>query len=179
MIQFNELLGNRNEIKILDLLIRNPTTQFLQKDIGKKTKLSKATLIKWLSFLEKKSLVNMKKEGVSKKYSLKRENYIVKQLKILNNLILLDDMKKIIEKFNIKAYLYGSASRGEDAEESDLDVLVVGKIKKDQIIKEINQISEKINKQIKVEIFTLLEWSKVASEDKAFFERVEKDKIEI
>ena len=178
MIQFNELLGNRKLIIILELFINNSTTQFLQKDIQKKTGLSKATLIKWLNFLEKENFIDVKKEAVSKKYSLNKENPIIKQLKILYNLMLLKNFKNKIQNFNVKAYLYGSASRGEDVEESDIDILIIGKIKKDQIINDVNKISKKINRQIKIEIFTSLEWSKIASDDKAFFERVEKDRVE-
>ena len=53
------------------------------------------------------------------------------------------------------------------------------KIKKEDIIADIGKASEKIKRQIKAEIFSYLEWSQVAKKDRAFYERVEKDKIDI
>ena len=53
MVQLIELLGNRNAVKILMFFLRKPTMQTYQQNIKKEVKLAKATLIKWLRYLEK------------------------------------------------------------------------------------------------------------------------------
>ena len=177
MVKINELLGNKNLINILSFLIESDE-ELSQTKIRNKIKMSKATLIKWLKYLEKNNFVSIKIEGVSKLYKLNKENTILKQFKILNNIIKIQELNNLI-KNNIKIYLYGSCARGEDSKESDIDLLIIGNIKRHEIIEEINKLSKKLNKKITLQIFSELEWANLEKKDKAFYERVEKDKIEI
>ena len=177
MVKINELLGNKNLINILSFLIESDE-ELSQTKIRNKIKMSKATLIKWLKYLEKDNFVSIKIEGVSKLYKLNKENTILKQFKILNNIIKIQELNNLI-KNNIKIYLYGSCARGEDSKESDIDLLIIGNIKRHEIIEEINKLSKKLNKKITLQIFSELEWANLDKKDRAFYERVEKDKIEI
>lgn len=175
----NELFGKKALVNILTFFLEKPKTKLNQKELKQKLKLAKATATKWLKVLEKQNFIKVEKIGVTKLYTLNRENPIIKQLKRLNTLSNLIKIKDITDKFNVKVYLYGSAARGEDVEESDIDILIIGNIKKEQIIREINNLANIIKKQIKVQIFSQQRWSKLAREDKAFYERVEKDKVEL
>ncbi|MBI2498977.1 nucleotidyltransferase domain-containing protein [Candidatus Woesearchaeota archaeon] len=179
MVHLIELLGNRSIVKLLDFFISNPKKEFSQVKIKNKTKLSKATLTKWLCKLEKDEFIKVKKEGVSKLYKLDNDNLIIKHIKIINNITKLKEVVRLSKKHNIKIWLYGSVARGEDTEESDIDLLLIGNIKKEDIITDINKLSDKINKKIQIKIFTPLEWYVLSKKDKAFYERVEKDKIEL
>lgn len=178
MVKLNELLGNKNLIKVLQFLIENDI-ESSQTKIRNKVKIAKATLIKWLNYLEKNNFVNTRIEGVSKLYKLNKENIILKQFKILNTLIKICGLNELRKKYNIKIYLYGSASRGEDSKESDIDLLIIGYIKRQEIINNIDKLSKRINKKITLQIFNELEWVNLEKKDKAFYERVEKDKIEL
>lgn len=179
MVQLIELLGDKNLIKILSFFLRNPTIQIHQTELKKRVRLAKATLIKWLKILIKYEILKLKRFGVTNIYSLNRGDCVVKEIKLLDTLLSLREFKNISGKYNIKIYLYGSSARGEDAEESDVDLLMIGKIRREDIIEDINRLSDRIKRRIKFEIFSSLQWSEMAKKDKAFYERVEKDKIEI
>lgn len=178
MVQLIEL-GNRKLIIILSFFLRNPTSKNSFTDLHKKVKIAKGTLAKHLDFLLKENFIKVERVGLNKLYALNRENTIVKQLKILNNLLALNQIKAIGEKYQIEVYLYGSSSRGEDIEMSDIDLLIIGRINKEKIVSYINDISKQINREIKIVIFTPLEWSNISKKDPAFYERVEKDKIRL
>ncbi|UZE93869.1 MAG: nucleotidyltransferase domain-containing protein [Candidatus Pacearchaeota archaeon] len=175
----NELFKGKALLKLLSFFLERPSIQLNQKKLKQKVKLAKASATKWLKELEKKDFVRVEKVGVTKLYSLNKENPIIKQLKIINNLLSLAKIRDLSTKFNVKAYLYGSAARGEDVEDSDLDILIIGKIKREQIIRDINKIASSINRPIKIQIFSQQEWSQIARKDSAFYERVEKDKIKL
>jgi len=175
MVQITELFGNKKQFKIINHFIDNPSCEISQTDLWKKLKFSKTTLVKHLDFLSRESILRLKRIGTSNLYSLNKENEIVKHLKILNNLLLLQKMKKITA--NIEVYLFGSAARGEDAESSDFDLLVIGKINKDEMIHLIDKL--KISKTISLQIFTQQEYSSMMKKDPAFYERLEKDKIRV
>lgn len=179
MVEFKELLGNKSIIKLLDFFIHNSSKEFSQIKVREKTKLTKATLTKWLKYLEKNEIINVKIIGVTKLYKLNDSNLIVKQLKILNTLILLNGIELLKEKYKIKIYLYGSSARGENINTSDIDLLVIGNINRDTIIRDINKIANRINKTITIQIFNHMDWINMNKKDNAFYERVEKDKIEL
>ena|SRR3989344_4702402 len=178
-LSLNELIGNKALVKLIFFFIKNPTSEFSQTELRRKVKLSKATATKWLDKLVKNYFIILKERGVMKLYRLNAEDTLIKQLKILDNLGDLREIRKISEKINAEAYLYGSSSRGEDVEGSDIDLFLLGKVKKEDIIGDIEKLSLKINRNINVEIFTQVEWSQMARKDPAFYERVEKDKIRL
>lgn len=177
MVQIDELLGNKRLIKLWLFLINNPGREFSYTEIRKKTKLAKATLAKWLGYLLKENLISVKLIGLNKLYKINKDYFLVKQLKILINLSNLEFFLKLSQKHGLEAYLFGSAARGEDQEESDIDILIIGNIKKEKIIGEIGKEAKKLGKNIKLQVFNKLEWSEMIEKDKAFYERVEKDKI--
>jgi predicted nucleotidyltransferase len=175
MVQFDRLLGNKKLIKILDFLFDNPTQEFSQTELIKKIRIAKATIGKWLKLLEKEDFIRVKSIGLTKLYKLNNNNILVKELKKLKNLIGLEKIKEIGEKHNVKIFLYGSHARGENTEESDVDLLVIGKATKEAIFPEV----KKINKDINIQIFTPPHWSEMSRKDPSFYERVEKDRIEL
>lgn len=178
LVQLNEIMTSGKNSKILIFFLNNPAIELSQLEIIKKVSIAKATAVKWLEFLVQNNVLNCKKIGVTKLYKLNNENIIVKQLKILNILIQLEPLKKIKNK-EIELYLYGSCARGEQTENSDIDLLVIGNIHRNEIINEIDNLSKKINKKINFKIFTNMHWSTIQKKDKAFYTRIEKDKLRI
>lgn len=179
MVQLIRLLGNKNIMKILAFFFRNPTKEFSQVKLLKNIKIAKATLIKWLKLLVNEKIVLMKKIGVTNLYRLNNGNTFVKYLKILFTISELEPVKQISKKYNLDIYIYGSCARGENVEKSDIDLLVIGKPDRSNLIKEMNDTAEKINKEIRIQIFSKQEWSLMARNDPPFYERVEKDKVEL
>lgn len=178
MVQFNEILGNKKIVRILHFFINNPSIEISQTELISKLKIAKATGVKWLGFLIQTNLLFSKRIGVTNIYRLNNEHIIIKNLKLLNTLFLLQDMEKLKEK-NIEIYLYGSAARGEERESSDVDILFIGELKRTDIIGFIEKLSGKIKKRINFNIFNPIEWSMMEKKDKPYFERVEKDKVRL
>jgi len=172
MVQINSILGSKTSLKLFRLFASNTNSKYSQTESFKITDISKRSALEWLKVLEANDFLNVEERAGAKFYSLNKDNTIVKQLKIL---LLLSDMYpkfKAIKTEN-QIYIFGSASRGEDDEKSDIDVLVIGNERG------ITQKLKSIDNRIKVSFFTPIEWSKTAKDDKAFFERVEKDKIRL
>jgi predicted nucleotidyltransferase len=70
--------------------------------------------------------------------------------------------------------LYGSTARGENAEESDVDLLVVGKRDAELERKIVSNL-----KKAKIVFLTPMEYARLPRDDKAFYESVERDKIKL
>jgi len=173
VVQSVELIfENRICWRMLKFFLNNPLGEFYEKEIQRKTAASRASVRKWLHALEGLGFILIARKGRLKLYRLNRENPLVKQLKVLNTMSwLLPELKAFRGQGEL--YLYGSASRGEDFEGSDIDILVVGKDR--AVVDKIRAIDGRI----KVSFFTPLEWAKAARDDPAFYERVEKDRIRL
>ena len=172
-------MGNKKIMKILNYFLDNPSSEASQTEIRNKINLSKATAVKWMDFLVKNQFIDKKVIGVTNLYKLNQNNIINKELKRLLNLIKIRKIETIRKNFDCEVYLYGSSARGEDTKDSDIDILIIGDVKRQQIIKDIDRLSKEIKRKISFKIFSQMDWSQLARKDKPFFERVEKDKIRL
>ena len=178
MVQLIEIFGNKKIVEMLYFFINAPSIEISQIGLIKKTRIAKATAVKWMNFLVNNGFLSCKKVGVTNLYKLDNDNLIIKQLKIINTIIQLQELNKLKNK-NIEIYLYGSSARGESTENSDIDLLVIGDIKRNEIVDIIDNLSKKINKKISFNIFKNIEWSMMQKKDKAYYERVEKDRVRL
>lgn len=175
MVQLFELFAKRSAIRILEFFLDNPSGEFYESEIREKSGVVKASSVKWLKTLVESNFLSKRNKGRMILYKLNSENSIIKELKKLKLISLLAPEFK---NLGVEVFLYGSSARGEDKEESDIDILVIGKQTRD-IINVISNVGKKINKKIKPSFYTQLEWSKMFRKDPAFYERVEKDKIRL
>lgn len=177
MVQLNQLLKNEEQLKIIQYFIDHPTKEINQHEIRQKLKLAKGTIIKWLDFLVNNHIIRVKSIGLNKIYSLDNSSVIVRQLKTTSILLKLLDLDKLSDDSEI--YLYGSYARGEYSEDSDIDLLIIGKAAKNELISILDPLSKRLDKKISFQIFSSIEWSKMARQDPSFYERVEKDRIRL
>jgi predicted nucleotidyltransferase len=172
---------NNTALKILLLFFDNPTREFYEKQVADSTGLSTGAVNKYLKTIAKEGFLKLAKRGNMNFYLLERENAVVKHFKIAYSLSepAVDSIKNFAKKFGVKTYVYGSVARGENTEESDWDILIIGEIKLNELDAELRAIRNQFDVQLKTIVFTQSEWTAMEKKDKAFYERVEKDKIEL
>ena len=152
-----------------------PTTDFSERDVVKKTKLSRLTVRKWLSKLEKNKFLVSRILGRVRYYTLNRSFFETKQLKIFYNTTsdiikeLLKELKKIDAQ---KVVLFGSYSRGEDRSDSDIDVLVVTTESENKIREIQNHLSTKYKKNLSIITKTPEEYMKLAKSNAVLYRRI-------
>lgn len=175
MVQLFELFAKRSATRILEFFLDNPSGEFYGSEIREKTGVAKASSIKWLKTLVKLNFLSKRNKGRMILYKLNPENPVVTELKRLKLIsLLVPEFKNL----GVGVFLYGSCARGEDKEDSDIDILIIGKQNRD-VINLIGKTEKKINRKIKPSFYTQLEWSKMSRKDPAFYERIEKDKIRL
>ncbi len=178
MVHSDELVGNKSALRLILFLAEHPIKYSFTR-LQRQTKLAKATLMKWLPLLVKESLLTKTEIGRNRLYKVKAEDMRIKQLKILHTLTKLIPLRELAKKYNVEVYLYGSSARGEDKEQSDLDILVLGEVPLEKFAGELGKIGKKLRKRVQPQYFSHLEWATLKGKDPAFYERVEKDKIRL
>lgn len=141
------MLQNNNRYKILDLFFKFPRRNFQLREISRLTKIALPSAKKYLENLTKNKLIFENKETLYKSYKSNIENKEFRLYKKISTLIKLKDLINEIEnKINPDVIiLYGSASRGEDIEDSDIDLFIMGKEKPINLKKYERELNRKIH----------------------------------
>jgi len=141
------MLQNYNKYKILDLFFKFPRKNFQLREISRLANIALPSTKRYLKGLVKKQLVLENKETLYKSYNADLENKDFRLYKKVSTLIKLKDLINEIEnKINPDVVIiYGSASKGEDLEDSDIDLFVIGKEKSLNLEKFEKELNRKIH----------------------------------
>lgn len=123
----DDIVTFTNTQRVLSFLIQDTHKESLASEIQKSTALSKAGVYRALNELAYQKLIKKHQRGRFALYSMAADDCVVRQFKVLKTVILL---KKLVEKLKAssrKIILFGSAARGEDYKDSDLDLFIVSK----------------------------------------------------
>ncbi len=116
-------------IRVLEAFFRNPSTQFHLRELSRLLKLSMPTIISATDALAKERLIIKTKGTALTTIAANRENAKFLQCKRVHNLEQIYDscvLEYLSGSYNHPKLiiLFGSFSRGEDAEKSDVDIAI-------------------------------------------------------
>jgi predicted nucleotidyltransferase len=169
----------KNSFKLLNVFLFKPDVLIHQNEVIRMSGLSKNTVMKLLDLFTREGMLKVSRKGNLKLFLLVEGHPVVKQLKILINVSELNVILKRFTDKGFEAYLFGSAARGEDTENSDIDLLIIGKISNDDLADITAWITNAMNREVNPVIKTPYEYSTLYKTDKAFFENLERDRIRL
>jgi len=167
----NGLFTSTNSQKILSFLADNPSQEFLAREIQKDVSISRAGVYIALCDLVKQGVVLKKQKGKFLLYCSNYDDPVVKQFKVLKNVLLLRPALSELKALSKKIILYGSASRGEDTGNSDIDLFIVSG--EPQAAKE-RLVSLKIKRKIQAVIKTPVELTEFKAKEQIFLREVDR-----
>jgi predicted nucleotidyltransferase len=174
-----DIIASRNCINVLKLFLYRPKYELYQSEVIKRSGVSQNTTIKLLNMLTESGILSVEIKAGSKFYSLVLDNPVSKQLKVLITVTGLYDLTRYLADKNVEIYLFGSAARGEDTENSDIDLLVIGSIGKNSLSSLFENIRNYFQREVSPVIYTPIQYSNLPEKDRAFYESIEKDKIRV
>lgn len=141
------MITGGNTEKVLMVFIKEPARGFQYREITRLTKLGSSTVKRSLCLLEKNKFIKRVKGKVYDYYESNRDNRAFKILKICYTLT---EIGKIIDTIIEKTrpncvVLFGSASKGEDTEKSDIDIFVQAGRKELDFSKNERKLKRRIN----------------------------------
>ncbi len=145
------LFRSRAQILILKLLFLNPATEFHLNDIARKAGLAPSVAAKGCAVLLSLGLVKKSMRGNLTLYEINNESVIHEELKrIFMKYELLDELlaSKLRTERVKYALIYGSFAKGTEGGRSDIDLLVVGSIDEDALLKSINEVERKTGREV-------------------------------
>lgn len=127
-------------------LADNPYEEYYEAEIKRATKLSTGGVNKALKYLAEAGLIVKREKGKFRLYKFNIDNPISRQYKVLLNLRRIwPFVSNRLSQISDKIILFGSAARGENLPESDIDLFIISREQKEvRITIEKSQWIEKI-----------------------------------
>ena len=158
----NSVLASTSSTQtILAFLCQHPQQPFYSSEIAEKTALSKGGINQSLHALAEQGVVQTEKKGRMIFYSVDLKSPLIRQYKVLQNIAALEAIVRKLKSLTERVVLFGSCARGEDTQESDIDLLVVGRDKAQ--IRSL--VPEAINKR-KIQLLVKTPQEYISLEDK-------------
>lgn len=157
------------EQNIIKLLADYPTQEFYGQEIADKVSCSKASASGILKTLENKKIIIKKTKGHMGFFQINTKSLDVKRFRIDSTLLRIKSILPKLEKVSQKIILFGSASRGEQTANSDIDLFILSKTKNEAKVA-INKLSTDLN--IKAIIKTAGEWSELEIKEPEFYQEI-------
>lgn len=161
------LFRSRAQILILKLLFLNSSSEFHANAIARKTGLAPSTIAKEMPLIYNIGLVLRRTQGNLVLYKINNQSVIYNELKrIFLKFEMLDEIiSRDLPKEKIKyALIYGSFAKGTESQSSDIDLLIIGDVNEDALLRSISKTERTIGREI-----NYLLWK-----EGEFLERVEK-----
>jgi predicted nucleotidyltransferase len=145
------MLEKYNRYKLLKIFLFNPTDSFRLRELSRLSKISPPSVMEYLKEFEKEELI---KTYVKRDIPFYKSNLDSEKMKSYKKLAILFELENtglinfLNDKFAPEAIiLYGSYSKGEFTEESDIDIFLLGvDIAKTKI--DIEEYERKLGKTI-------------------------------
>jgi predicted nucleotidyltransferase len=146
------LFTSKSRVKILELLLLNPTVEFHLREVSRRTGVSAPYVQRELANLMALGLVLRRSQGNLTLYRLNRNSPIVEELKRVFlktesfGRFILDSLGEV---GNVRfALIYGSFAKGEESVGSDVDLLVVGDVDERRMLGVVERVEERLGREV-------------------------------
>jgi predicted nucleotidyltransferase len=168
--------------ELLNTFLFKPTEGMYQSEIVKKSGLSPNTAIPLLRELTHQGILHEEVVAGTIFYHVEEDNPIVRHLRILSNVTNVYEVSKEVAS-DVQIYIFGSAARGEDTENSHIDILMLANGSSDdldELKSRLKQdISKKLDREVNLVAYTPAQYSALHYEKKLLFESIENEKIKV
>ena len=125
------MIENCSRYRVLEVFFRKPRKVFHIREISRLVKLAQSSVRIHLGKLMKEELIMKSAKGLYGGYIANRDNNLFRLLKQQNTVFLLNTsgcLRYVSERIMPRVIvLFGSAVKGEDIEESDIDLFIEGR----------------------------------------------------
>jgi len=143
--------------ELLVLYFTNPNKKYYLRELERILNFSVGNIRRELIKLKSAGLFLSENKGNLVYYYLNQSYPLFEELKsiIFKTFGAPKILQNILEKFNgiSQAFIYGSFAKGEEREDSDIDLLIIGKVDEDKLIEDMGKLERKLQREINYAIY--------------------------
>lgn len=164
MVNFLEITRSRLRQNLLSYFFTNPDAKLYLREVASTLKEDPGNLSKEFAKLEKEGVFTSTLRGNQKHFSLNKSYPLYKELKsiIFKTIGVEGSLKKLIESTDgiLFSFIYGSFAQKKENTISDIDLLIVGDPNEDDLMRKIENLEKKLQREINYNIYPEEEFKK-------------------
>lgn len=180
-----DILFKEYRRRVLCLLLLRPDQAYHVREIARLTGTVPGTLHKELSKLADADVLKKSSRGNQVSYQANRDCLIFEELSsILRKTsgvadILVDALAPLKNDIDV-AMVFGSIASGKATGDSDIDLLIVGKVGFSDTVKALHAAQDELGREVNPKLYSIKEWQTAKKENSAFIRDIlEKPAIKI
>ena len=163
--------------KVLALLLLHPGTHFHLREIARATQTQPGTVRRELSLLTQAGVLERDVQGNQVRFRANESYPIYEELRsILKKTIgAADPLRAALAPLAdsiVCAFIYGSVASGQERPNSDIDLMLIGTVRFEDVIRLIHPYQEELRREINPHVYTAAEFKRRAREKNSFIDRI-------
>jgi predicted nucleotidyltransferase len=163
----------RSAFLLILVLGRNYQAQFHVRELARSLGYDPAMISRNLKQMEEAGLVTREERGNLVLYRAAMENVLLRQMKVWLSLLEIQDLTRELDTVATGVILYGSCARGEDTQESDIDLFIEA-TDKGRVEEILGTYREKIPRELSAIVNTPDESYRLKSENRVLYENIQR-----
>jgi predicted nucleotidyltransferase len=152
------------------------------RGIARRTGLDPSGVRRELQSLVESGIAQTRNVGSQKLFTLNPHCAIYHELRmmILKTVGLADELKKALEPLGPRiklAYIYGSIAAGADRAESDIDLIVVGRVSLSEVVRAVSGVARSLGREINIRVMSVSEYRSRLKIENSFEMRIQSGPI--
>jgi predicted nucleotidyltransferase len=163
--------------RVLGLLLLHPGEHFYLREIARATHTQPGTVRRELALLTQAGVIERDVEGNQVKFRANESYPIYEELRsILKKTTgVADQLRAALAPLAdgiVAAFIYGSIASGQERLNSDIDLMIIGTVKFEDVIRLIHPYQEELRREINPHVYTAAEFKRKARENNSFVDRI-------
>ena len=170
----------KNRAELLRLFFTNPERSFYMQEIGRILDKKPGVFQRTLNNLVSEGIVESEHKANARYFKANKHYPLYKELKsiVFKTVGVEASLKAELELINgiQYAFIYGSYAKGKENYLSDIDLVIIGNPDEDELIKKLDRLEEKLQREINYKFYKLKEFAKEIKEKEPFVLEIFKEK---
>ncbi len=170
----------KTRAELLKLFLTNPERSFYMQEIGRILGKKPGTFQRTLNNMVSEGILTSEYKANARFFKANKKYPIYKELKsiVFKTVGVQGSIRDVLEEVgSIKfAFIYGSYAKAKEDYFSDIDLAIVGNPNEDKLIKELDKLEEKFQREINYKIYTLKKLKKEIDGKEPFILEILRDR---
>ena len=170
----------KNRAELLKLFFTNPDRAFYMQEIGRILGKKPGTFQRTLNNLVLEGTLESEYRANARYFKVNKNYPLFEELKsiVFKTVGVSGSLKDVLERVgNVEfAFIYGSFAKAKEDYMSDIDLVTVGDLDEDRLIRELDKLEEQLQREINHKLYTLKEFRKEVEGRIPFLVEILRDK---
>ena len=170
----------KNQAALLNLFFTNPERSFYMQEIGRILGKKPGTFQRTINNMVSEGMLISQHKANARFFQVNKKYPIYKELKsiVFKTVGVQGSLREVLDEIgDVRfAFIYGSYAKAKETSFSDVDLVVIGNADEDKLIKELDGLEDKFQREINYKLYTFKKFMKEIEGKEPFLLEIMRDK---